>query len=379
MRIALVIERFEPRGGGVEAVAWRVAQGLSAAGAGDDEVHVFARQAAANAAAETGAKVHPLRLSSLSSSWQPLRVWGFSRAAGAATGVASGEPSYDLVQSFSRTRHQDVFRAGGGCHAAYMERAYSPLGRSLRRASPRHALALAIERAVFADPGQLVLCNSEMVRGEIAERHGVADERLAVVVNGVDTERFRPGRGPAAEELRKGQPEARLVWLLVGSGFARKGVATALRALALRPRDEVLWIAGADAPAPWRARAESLGIADRVRFLGHRGDLPDLYAAADGLLLPTRYDAFANVCLEAAAAGLPVVTSAANGAAGWIGAGGIVVEDPDDAEGFAAALASLESAETRSRFGAEARARAEATTWERHVDALRSLYQRWPE
>ena len=257
-----------------------------------------------------------------------------------------------------------------------MERAYSPLGAMLRRGSPRHALALRIERDVFADPRQLVLCNSEMVRDEIAERHGVPDPRLAVIVNGVETERFRPGRNAAARKLRVEQPEARRIWLLVGSGFARKGVETALRALALRPMDEALWVAGADAPGPWRKRAEALGVADRVHFLGRRDDLVDVYGAADALLLPTRYDAFANVCLEAAAAGLPVVTSAANGAARWIGDGGIVVQDADDAEGFAAALASLGPEEARGRLASAARARAETATWDRHVSELLALYER---
>ncbi len=359
MRIALVIERFEPHGGGVEAVAWRVARGLVAAG---DDVHVCARTA--DAAAPNGVEVH---LVPVSSTWQPWRVWRFSEGAAAA----NARIDTDCVQSFSRTRHQDIFRAGGGCHASYMERTYHGLGLTLRRASPRHALALAMDRAVFGDERQTILCNSEMVRDEIAERFGVAEDRLRVIVNGVDTVRFHP-RG--TEKPRR-RTNAERTWLLVGSGFHRKGVDTALAALALRPPDEHLTVVGKDPTDPWITRARALGVADRVAFLGPRDDLPALYREADALLLPTRYDAFANVCLEAAASGIPVVTSGANGAARWIGEGGDVVDDPEDVEGFASALDRVRPDAIAASMGLAARRRAESSTWDHHIRALRSLYE----
>jgi UDP-glucose:(heptosyl)LPS alpha-1,3-glucosyltransferase len=262
-----------------------------------------------------------------------------------------------------------------------MERAYGRAGARWRRLSPRHALLLAIEERVFADASQVVLCNSAMVRDEIAARYAVPEARLVVLPNGVDLERFRPGRraalgAPLRTALGDAAPDT-TVWLLLGSGFHRKGVDTALRALAgCGDPAARLWIAGADPPATWRRLAERLGVAGRVRFLGLRDDTPALCAAADGFLLPTRYDAFANACLEAAAAGLPVVTSGANGAAAWLGAGARVVEDPEDAQGFAKALDDLADPQRRATLGAAARARAEETGWERHVEALRALYLR---
>ena len=111
-----------------------------------------------------------------------------------------------------------------------------------------------------------------------------------------------------------------------------------------------------------------------MRFLGRRDDLEQVFAASDGLLLPTRYDAFANVCLEAAAAGCPVITSATNGAAEILEAGGWVVEDPEDAQAFAAAIDEPEEAALR-RAGAAARAVAERYSWERHVAELRAVYE----
>jgi UDP-glucose:(heptosyl)LPS alpha-1,3-glucosyltransferase len=133
---------------------------------------------------------------------------------------------------------------------------------------------------------------------------------------------------------------------------------------------------GRDEPGAWRKLAVELGVASRVRWLGVRDDMPRVYRAADALLLPTRYDAFANVSLEAAACALPVITSGANGAARWLGRAAVTVADPEDAVGFAKALDSLDDEDRRRQLGLAARARAEQSSWERHVEALHALYGR---
>ncbi len=161
MRIALVVERFEPAGGGVEHAVWQIAHGLAQAG---DEVHVIARRTAPCKAVT----LHPV---SVPSFWQPLRVSAFSRRAGREARRAGH--GFDVVHGFSRTVHQDVFHAGGGSHAHYMARTYGKFGATLRRASPRHAALLGLERRIFADRSQTVQCVSEMVRAEICQRFGV--------------------------------------------------------------------------------------------------------------------------------------------------------------------------------------------------------------
>jgi UDP-glucose:(heptosyl)LPS alpha-1,3-glucosyltransferase len=274
----------------------------------------------------------------------------------------------------ARTAQQDVFRAGGGSHADYLRRRFRGPARALRRISPRHALLIDCERRVFADPSQIVQCGSEMVRAEIEARYGVPAARFRVVRNGVDLEHFRPSsRG--ARRLRDGGSSAP-VWLFAGRGFARKGLDTALHALARSAaRDARLRVAGGDPPGPWQRLAKRLGVAQRVEFLGFRRDLPALYAEADALLLPTRYDAFANVCLEAAAAGLPVITSAANGAAELLGSeAGWIVDDAEDTGAFAEALDTLRDPARRRRLAEAGRAVAEAHGWEAHVTALRGLF-----
>jgi UDP-glucose:(heptosyl)LPS alpha-1,3-glucosyltransferase len=367
VRLALVVERFEPGAGGVENAAFAIARGLARAG---DRVSVIARRAAPGA-------LPGIRLERVAvpSAWQPLRAVAFSRAAARA----ARRGGYDLVYSLARTEHQDVYRAGAGCHLDYLERRYAGAALRLRRLSPRHAALLALERRALGGRTRVVECRSEMVRAQLLRRYGLPPERCVCLPGGVDLAAFHPARREAeGAALRRALGAgAGPVWLFAGSGFARKGLDVALRALAAGPpREAQLWIAGADPPGPWRRLARALGVGGRARFLGFRRDLPALFAAADALLLPTRYDAFANVCLEAAAAGLPVATSRANGAAELLAGCGPAPLEPEDVAGFAAALDALAERGARERWGAAARAVAERCGWETHVAALRALFTR---
>jgi UDP-glucose:(heptosyl)LPS alpha-1,3-glucosyltransferase len=360
VRVAIVIERFDPDAGGVERAAHHQVAELARRGV---EVEVVCRRAAA--APPRGARLNVLGVPSF---WQPLRVSLFSSRAGRAT-----TEGFDVVHAFARTRHQHIYRAGGGSHAAYMERVYPDPGR-LARWSPRHRTLLRIEEAVFRDPDQLIQCNARMNAREIATRYGVPAERLFTLYNGVDVERFHPllreTRGAALRaQLRLDGPIA----LFAGSGFERKGLDRAILGLANARAAATLVVAGGGDVAPYRALAAQRGVAERVRFLGRRTDMQDLYAAADLFVLPTRYDPFSNACLEAMAAGLPVATTPTNGASeliepgvsGWLGA--------DD---FAPAFALLADAEKLRGLGRAARQTAEQLTWSRHVDRVLELYQK---
>ena len=366
MRIALLIERFGPLRGGVENVAWTVAHELARSG---DEVHVVAREAEPSEAVE-------LHRVDVSAAWQPLRVRRYARE----TARIAPRGAFDVVYSLARTAEQDVYRAGAGSHLSYMERRYGRRWLALQQLSPRHATLLALERGVFADPSQLVVCNSDMVRRELREHYAIDPKRLAVIRNGVDLERFAldPTRRSAERgRLRDatGADASAPVWLFAGSGFERKGLDTTIAAFAsARSDDAELWVAGADATNTWQRLAADRGVAERVRFLGHRSDMPAVYAAADALVLPTRYDACANACLEAAAAGLPVVTTVANGAAEVLEGAGVTVRDPEDVAAVAGALDALADADTRSRLGDAARAAAAKLSWADHTTQLRALF-----
>jgi UDP-glucose:(heptosyl)LPS alpha-1,3-glucosyltransferase len=228
------------------------------------------------------------------------------------------------VQSHERIPGCDVFRAGDGVHATWLElrdRARGPLARIGTALSPWHRYTLAAEAAMFRHPRlRAVICNSRLVRDDIARRFGVPADKLHVIYNGVDLERFRPAlrsEHRAAVRQRLGIPAEAPVVLFVGSGFERKGVPTLLRALAKMARqDALLVVVGRDAhESACRALADRLGVPGRVRFLGGQQDVRPFYGAADVFCLPTLYDPMPNAAVEALACGLPVVTSTTCGAA----------------------------------------------------------------
>jgi UDP-glucose:(heptosyl)LPS alpha-1,3-glucosyltransferase len=127
--------------------------------------------------------------------------------------------------------------------------------------------------------------------------------------------------------------------------------------------------------ARYRARAGELGVAGQVVWLGVRADIERWYVAADVLVLPTRYEPFGNVHLEALASGLPVVTSRVAGGAEVLDARcGAAVDARSPAE-VADAVARLRS-RPRAEVCVAARAAAEPFTFGRQVSELERLYKR---
>ncbi|MDP2795541.1 MAG: glycosyltransferase family 4 protein [Sulfurisoma sp.] len=302
---------------------------------------------------------------------------------------------FDLVQSHERIPGCHVYRAGDGVHATWLELRDAARGGASRLAtalSAWHRYTLATEAAMFRHPDlKAVICNSRMVRDDIARRFGVAAEKLALIYNGVDTAHFHPGlreehRAIFREKVMRsgihsdGAGDTAKIILFVGSGFERKGVATLLDALTQLP-DAQLWVVGRDkAQAAMERRAARLGVADRVRFFGPQPDVRPFYGAADLFCLPTLYDPFPNAALEALACGLPLVTTTSCGAAELVRDGkgepcGAVCA-PNDAAALAACLAPLIKAGPTPQQRAAARAAAEPLTLEATASSLLDLYRR---
>ena len=215
----------------------------------------------------------------------------------------------DLLLSLERVWQCDVYRAGDGIHQAWMERrdaASSVFRRWLRHFNAKHKDALELERALFGGGARRVIANSQMVKGEATRFYGYPAEQIDVVPNGVPLADFRPDAG--ARTVRRNilrLREDEIAVLFVGSGWERKGLRHAIEAVNSLGGNFRLFVAG-------RGRAGKID-GRIVQRLGAVRDLPALYAAADIFLLPTLYDPFSNACLEALAAGLPVVTTRDNG------------------------------------------------------------------
>lgn len=228
---------------------------------------------------------------------------------------------FDLVQSHERIGCCDIYRAGDGLHREWLKnraRVLGPLARFSTALNPYHRYLLAAERRLFDSPRlRAVVCNSRMVRDEIKRHFALADEKLHVIYSGVDTAVYHPGLKQERAGVRASlgfAPDAPL-FVFVGSGFERKGLAAALTALARLPQGDLLVIGRDRRAARYQRLASDLGLGARVQFLGALPDVRPYYGAADALVLPTLYDPFPNVALEAMACGLPVVTSTTSGAA----------------------------------------------------------------
>lgn len=280
-----------------------------------------------------------------------------------------------LSFSLERTLEQDVVRAGGGSHQRWLEvrRSYLPwIKRCALRIDPLHWVLLTLERQSFSPKRtRLIIANSQMVKDDITRNYPFPYERIRVIYNGVDLSRFKPACAKPAKPFRIG---------FVGSGFERKGLAFAIETLALLPQWVELLIVGKGRLAPYLELAGRIGVAGRIRYAGYDIDTASFFGQVHLLLLPTLYDPFANVTLEALASGLPVVTTKMNGGSEIIeqGINGFVVSDPAQTEALAAGVRLFMRQDRWEAASAAARGTAERFPFERNVDeTIEVLEQVW--
>ncbi|MCC6870227.1 MAG: glycosyltransferase family 4 protein [Burkholderiales bacterium] len=350
MRLAIIRQRYDPEG-----AAERFLEGaLEALLERNVAITLYTRQwPATKLQLIEPTVVDPFHLGAL---WRDA---GFARAV--ARSVASTRAN--LVQSHELVLTCDVYRPDDGVYATWLGeslRAASAVTRWRAALSPRHRYALAMERKLFASHWlRMVLCPSPLVRDDIRTRFGLPDERLRVLRNAVDTDRFSPmhAASRAATRERHGIAADTPVFVLVGSGYRRKGAGTAITALARLPAPAHLVIVGNDARrGDFERIARDHGVASRVTFAGYQADVAPYLAAADAFVLPALYDPSPDATMEAMASGLPVITSTQSGVADLVAAhdaGRVCAAHDTDA--IAAAMQLLLDAPARAAMGVRAR------------------------
>ncbi|ATI64140.1 glycosyltransferase family 4 protein [Edwardsiella tarda] len=367
-RLALVRQKYRPDGGAERFVS----RALEALDSHDIELNVITRQ------------------------WQgPIkpdwhihlcdpRKWGrISRERGFAHAARAlwQHQRFDLVQSHERIPGCDLYRAGDGVHQRWlMQRARILPGWKTRLLwhDRYHRYVMEAERAMYQAPElRAVICNAAMIKREIMEDFGLPDEKIHVIYNAIDHQRFLPPDETLRATLRRQWqiPQEATCLIYVGSGFERKGLRAAIEALAPTPR--YLLVVGKDKEeARYQALARTLGCAERVRFLGVQTETLPFYQMADGLLLPTLYDPFPNVILEAMACGLPVITSTGCGGAEFIrnGENGYVC-DALDIVALREAIMALPTQALGSHASKQARSQIMSCSAEHLSAQLITLYQ----
>ncbi|HIE33188.1 MAG TPA: glycosyltransferase family 1 protein [Thermodesulfobacteriaceae bacterium] len=212
---------------------------------------------------------------------------------------------FDIVYATWRFFPADWVRISDPLHAVWVYLGYEWGLPALRRLRPRHRLILWLEKQSLRQ-ARRIIANSKLVQRQVAEHYPKVTPRVEVIYNGVDFSRFNLKARKFREEWRSrlGLLPQEKALLFVGSDWRRKGLPVVLSALEKLPETVKLVVAG----------GKKLGKKGRVYYLGPVKEMEKLYGAADLLVLPTRYDPFANVVLEALACGLPVITTPENGA-----------------------------------------------------------------
>jgi glycosyltransferase involved in cell wall biosynthesis len=239
-------------------------------------------------------------------------------------------------------------------------------------------VALALERWWFARRVRVLVGLSEGSGADL--RRLYPDVEVAVVPRGIDLERFRPDEG-ARKRLRedRGVSADDVVALFVDQDHRPlKGLELAIEGFAKASRlgdgPTLLWVLG-ERNERCRPLAASLGVGERVRFLGRTSDPERVYQAADVFVLPSAYESFSRSAHEAAACGLPILAPPLNGVSELIGAdeAGIVVRR--DAEEIGRGLARLAADPAlRARMGSVGRQRAAAFARESVAGRLGALH-----
>jgi glycosyltransferase involved in cell wall biosynthesis len=199
---------------------------------------------------------------------------------------------------------------------------------------------------------------SEGVAKRMRDRLGVSEGKVLVVYNGIDAEGDPAPSGDGLRTRIAGRSDRPIV-LTVARLDTQKGHPYLLAAAAEIPHAVFALVGEGGEQAALESQARALGIAERVRFLGHRDDVPELLAACDVFVLPSLYEGLPLSVLEAMAAAKPVVATAIEGTGEAVvdGVTGLLVPPADPARLAGAIRALLADGTLASRMGEEGRAR----------------------
>lgn len=369
MRIGLSIGKIDPHHGGAEGWTLGLAEWLTAHG---HEVHLFGFKAADKIA------IAPERVHLIAP--RPNRIESASQVADALERF-----DFDIVHDMGISLRSNVFQSHfGSIHAleAAKRNSRSPVQSMFRQMampfSRRHGLIEQLAAKQFSQSSAAFVAVSEMVAGDLTRLESIPSEQIRLVKNGIDVAKFHPLRRAELRDesrCRFGIRPDELVLSVLAHNHALKGVQCAVAAVreagSAAPPLHLL-IAGGH-----RQKYKRLRIGRNVvQYVGTLIDPFPLFAATDVYLHPTFYDACCLSVLEAAACGLPIITSKINGAAERLvhGKSGFILNDPRETAALVKYLRILSDPGERFVMGTAARETAEAwTVWDNFA-AVEELY-----
>ncbi|HEX2579008.1 MAG TPA: glycosyltransferase family 4 protein [Rhabdochlamydiaceae bacterium] len=333
MKTVAILKKDFHNHGGLEKSAWRIIQALKERGASPTLLTSLEISAPC-----------PVLSCSLDSKFKFIRLKEFDTWCKSMV----KRHHFDVVFSMDRATFQTHHRAGNGVHAAYLALRSQKEGFLKKfsfKLNPLHRVMLKLEKATFEDPHlKGIIVNSHYVKNQVLQFYATDPAKIHVVHNGVEWLEMENDFNLSFSHKEKIAKELGLdpkvfQFLFVGHNFHRKGVSLLLKALSSLPRNFHLSVVGTDKNlSAYQKQAAELGLAKNVTFFYSQSDTRPFYQVTDALVIPSHYDPFANVTVEALAMGLFVVSSDNNGGHEVLTPDSGITVDPFDLKRFAAAL-----------------------------------------
>ena len=378
MKIALNIYKYLPKKGGGEGYLANFASQLAERG---HEVHVFASKCESN-----NNKIHYHTIPSIRF---PKFLKDVSFVINGIREMSKND--FDIVHVVGRALGMNIFNPHCGVEKAWLKQNYQsiscPVSRALKQMSGffsiRQNFILWLDRKQYTGKGvSRIIAISDMIKNDIIKYHNIEPERIDVVYNGVDLNRFNLNnknkyRKAMREKLSLGEE---LVILYISNNFRLKGLLTLIKSLGelkKSGKDFKALIIGRGNEAPYCKLAKKLGCLDNLIFLGHVSEIEKYYAASDLYVHPTFYDSCSLVTTESLASGLPVITTVFDGASGIMedGKDGFVMRDPKDYKALAEKISLFFDDEFRQKASIAAREKAEKYPAEKNCEEIIEIYK----
>jgi len=368
IRVGVIIPKYGLVGG-AETYVFELCERLALRG--EFEIHVLANKWRKGKAPIT---FHKIPIISFPRFLQPLSFAYFVKK-------HINSSDYSLVHSHDRIFGMDLLTFHGIPHKTWIRNIRKRPLTLFDRAT------IWVEQKGFKNRSlKIVMPVSSLVREEVKKRYGFLEDKLMVNPPGVETERFSAlDRKQCRREIflrYRFSPED-VVVLFVSMNFELKRLSLVLKGIAgLVAQEEreinlKLLIVGKGDEKRFRGLARNLGISDRVIFAGVTREVEKYYMAADIFAMPSRFDTFGLVVLEAMAAGLPVIITRSVGARDFVehGVTGFVLSENPSVSEMIVSLAFLMKREKRLQMGANGRKVAIRHSWDNVADRMADLYR----
>ncbi len=367
MKISLLTKSLIPESGGAERYALQLTLGLAQLG---HEIHIFCP------------KFSGITLENVIHHPIPAITPDIAK-------YAKKEIPNSIIYSLVPCFPIDAYRAGDGVHIHWQHLKYpNPILRCISAFISGRFSQFHLEKMIYSysQNCKVIIANSFLVKQHIEQYYPLSKNRIHVVHNGVDTNIFHPLEKKSRQEwlAKQGINFNGQIWLFAANNWERKGLRTLL--LAAKPflvqKESIVIVAGRGKIAKWQAWLKKENITQGVFFIGSSNLMPFWYAYSDIFILPTWYDPFSNVCLEAMASGTPVITTLENGASEIIQANsshsnhnGYILENSQDSCILRKFLEQMQNHALRDKMGQNALITAKELTMDRNVQKTFQILQ----